>query len=559
MKSENLLKHIPLIIISALCIFHFIFLLHFFSPAVSTPDAQGYFAQGKIIAKYGHSYFTPQNNLQYLGPHWYSLDGQKYFTTFPPGFPCLIAVAYKLFGVNSVFLINLILASLSLAVFFFLCKNWLSNNWSLAAAFFLAINPFYNEHALFGDSHISLIFFFLMALLFLLKTIKTRNFIYGILAGLAIGIVPAIRYAEFALFFVFGGYILWLFLAGKISAKTLVSIVIGALMPLFTLAMHNQMAFGKFWATGYGSSTISASFGFNYLIEHFVPFLAMLVTNGMGILFPLSIIGFIILLKNTATRPITVYLLSSTVILTLLYMGYMWPPDPQSMRLLLPTFPIYTLAAVYFIGSLRKKYKIAILSIVILVSLPWGVLGSLRAVKPLDLRNSVLQNITEIIENNIKEGSIIITNEGICQNLDVYDKWKLIDISILSKSDTTLNQRPMKPIRNKFASKLYAPLSGCAFKDQVIEDLHQWSRNKIYLISYENDVEILKDLIGDRFAIDTKALIEMADFDLPVMPVRKELTHNNKAQIPDYPVGPNYIFDFEIRKGALAIVELTIK
>jgi len=556
MKTENFFSSIPIIITLGLCIFHFIFLLYFFSPAISTPDAQGYFAQGKIIAKYGHSYFIPQNNLQYIGPHWHSLDGQKYFTAFPPGFPCLIAIAYKLFGADSTFLINLILASISLLIFFFLCKNWLPNNWSLAATFFLAINPFYNEHALFGDSHISLIFFFLLSLLFLIQTIKTNNSIYGILAGMTIGIVPTIRYAEFVLCFVFGCYILWLFFARRISTKTLISIVIGVLTPLLPLAIHNQIAFGKFWATGYGLSNAPASFGFNYLIEHFIPFLAMLVTTGMGILFPLSIIGFVILLKNSDTRSITVYLLSSTIMSTLLYMAFRCPPDQQSMRYLLPTFPIYTLAAVYFISHLSKNHRIALLCITILISLPWGVLGSLRAVKPLHMRNSVLKNITNTVEKNIEEGSIIITSEGICQNLDIYGKWKLIDISILSKANTTYDERPMKPIRNEYASKLYNLLYGREFKNQLIKDLNQWSSGEIFLIVYGNDIEIIKNIIGDRFTIDKKALIEMANFDLPV---RKDFIHYNKNQKPSHPVSPNYIFDFEIRREPLVVVELIIK
>ncbi|MEW6558427.1 MAG: glycosyltransferase family 39 protein [Elusimicrobiota bacterium] len=432
MKTENFYRSIPIILTLALCIFHFIFLLYFFSPAISTPDAQGYFAQGKIIAKYSHSYFIPQNNLQYIGPHWHSADEQKYFTTFPLGFPCLIAIIYRLFGANSTFLINPILASISLLVFFFLCKNWLSNNWSLVAAFFLAINPFYNEHALWGGSHISLIFFFLLALLLLIKTIYpvrplVSYGVYGISAGIAIGIVPTIRYAEFVLCFSFGCYILWLFFSREISKRTFISIVLGILIPLLPLAIRNQIAFGKFWVTGYGFSNAPAAlFGFNYLIEHFIPFLVKLVTDGMGILFPLSIIGFVILLKNSETRSTTVYLLSSTVALTLLYMAYYWPTDPQSMRFLLPTFPIYTLAAVYFINQLSKNYRIALLSITTLVSLSWGVSGSLRAVKPLHMRNSILENITDAIEKNIKDGSIIITYEGICQNLDLKNGYKFI-------------------------------------------------------------------------------------------------------------------------------------
>ncbi|MCK4358611.1 MAG: glycosyltransferase family 39 protein [Candidatus Cloacimonetes bacterium] len=566
-----IIKDIPtrsvILVILGLCAFHLFFLLRFFAPAISTPDAQGYFTQGKIIATHGQTFFIPENNLQYIGPHWHSHDGQKYYTTFPPGFPFLIAIAYKLFGANSTFLINLILASISLLIFFFLCKNWLSNNWSLAATFFLAINPFYNEHALFGDSHTSLIFFFLIALLFLIKAIKTDNYVYAIISGVAIGIVPTIRYAEFVLCIVFGAYIFWLFYTKKISLRTCISFVIGILIPLIPLAMRNHIAFGKFWITSYSLANTQALFGINYLIEHFIPFLVMLATAGMGVLLLFSIGGFIKLLKNSDTKSIAVYFLSSVVILTFTYMAYSWSPDPQSMRFLLPTFPVYTLVSVYFISHLKRKYQIAFLSIALLASLPWGVLGSLRAVKPLYVRNSVLADITKAVERNTEAGSIIITYEGICQNLDLYDKWKLIDISILSKADALTGKRPMKPMRNEYASKVYNSLHGNEFKNQLIEDLNQWSGKKIFMIAYENEIEMVNKLIGDRFNIDKKSSIEISN--LPALEFilnrrARRIPHRPRIKPPAGPnrhgsVGPNQIFDFEIRKEPLIIVELTVK
>ena len=545
--------------ISLFCIFHFLFLLKFFAPAISTPDAQGYFTQGRIIATHGQTFFTPQNNLQYIGPHWYSQDGQKYYTTFPPGFPCLIAIAYKLFGAKSTFLVNPILASMSLLIFFFLCKNWLSNSWSLVAVFLLAINPFYNEHALFGDSHTSVVFFFLVALLFLMKAIKTDNWIYGIISGLAIGVVPAIRYAEFVLCIVFSGYIFWQFHAKQLSLRTCVSSIVGIVIVLTPLAVRNQIAFGKFWITGYSQLNTQALFGFNYLIEHFIPFIMLLVTAGMGILFLFSIGGFVRLLKDPNTKSIGIYFLLSISILTLTYMAYFWPPDPQTMRFLLPTFPIYTIAAVYFISQLKGKYQIVYLSIALLVSLPWGVSGSLRAVKSLKARNSVLANITRYIERKIKAGNIIITYEGICQNLDLLGKWKFIDMSILAKADPLMGQRPMKPMRNEYASKVYDSLHGDEFKKQLIKDLSQWSAKRIFLIAYESEIGMLSKLIDDRLNVEKKWSIEMSDF-----PVLEFIFERRVRTMPDRPganrpdvTGPNRIFDFEIRKEPLIIVELT--
>ena len=564
-----IIKDIPnrsaMLIILGLCVFHLLFLLRFFAPAISTPDAQGYFTQGRIIATHGQTFFIPENNLQYIGPHWHTPDGEEYFTTFPPGFPILIAIVFKLFGANSTFLINLILASLSLLVFFFLCKNWLSNSWALVATFFLAVNPFYNQHALFGDSHTSLIFFFLIALLFLIKAIKTNSYVYAIISGIAMGIVPTIRYAEFVLSVVFGAYILWLFYTKKISPRTCISFVIGILIPLIPLAVRNYKAFGKFWITGYSSANTQALFGFNYLIEHFIPFLVMLATAGMGILFLFSIGGFIKLLKNPDTKSIGVYFLSSVSLLTFTYMAYYWSPDPETMRFLLPTFPVYTLAAVYFISHLKRKYKIAFLSIALLVSIPWGVFGSLRVVKPLYVRNSVLAEITEGVERNIEAGSIIITYEGICQNLDLYGRWKLIDISILSKADTLRAKRPMKPMRNEHASKLYNSLHGNEFKDQLIKDLNQWSGRKIFIIAYEDEIRMLSKIIGDRFNIYKKSSIEISN-----LPALEFMLNRRGWRIPHHPrikpragsnrpVGPNRIFDFEIRKEPLIIAELRVK
>ena len=148
-------------LISLITLTHFLFLIYLFSPAISTPDAQGYFSQGKLIATKAQTYLEPENNLQYIGPHWHSSDNEKYFTTFPPGFPLLIAVIYKFFGAKATLWINPVLASFSIIIFFFLSKHWLSNSWALLATFLFSLNPFFNEHALFGDSHISVIFFLL--------------------------------------------------------------------------------------------------------------------------------------------------------------------------------------------------------------------------------------------------------------------------------------------------------------------------------------------------------------------------------------------------------------
>ncbi|MBU4451074.1 MAG: glycosyltransferase family 39 protein [Actinobacteria bacterium] len=548
-----------------LAILHFIFLSFFFEPAISTPDAQGYFTQGRIMATEGKTYLEPKSVLQYIGPHWHSLDNEKYYTTFPPGFPFIIAIVYKIFGTSATLWINPILASLLLFIFFLFCKSWLSGSWSLLAMFLLAINPFYNEHALFGDSHILLIFFFISSLLVFHKVKKNNSKLFAFLSGILIGIVPTIRYAEFVFCTVFALYGLSLFKFKKISFTTLLLFGMGMCIPLGTMAIRNQITYGKFWVTGYSLSETPALFSLSYLLKNFVPFIMMLLTMGLAILFPLGIAGFVKLIKNIETKLEGIFFTALLILLTLTYMSYYWQPDPQSMRFLLPTFPLYTLSATYFLSSITKdKLKWTVLAVTLLITLPWGILSSLTPLKHLKQQNKILSTITCSINKSIEPGSVIVVNEGICQNLDISDKWKLIDISILRQSDITLKNTPQKPIRNNKTAKIYNNLYGQAFKKQFVQDLRMWNteNNPVYIIAYDKEIKKFKQTLlnGENISeVDEIALPLPSDFK--EMENRRQLILNSEQKRPTISLTAqerNQIFDFIIKKEPLKIIKWTI-
>lgn|GEM_PF-4555631 len=66
LQRRNLLFFI---LISLIVVIHFVFLMSYFEPAISTPDANGYFAQAKLIAKNGKTYQEPESILEYIGYH----------------------------------------------------------------------------------------------------------------------------------------------------------------------------------------------------------------------------------------------------------------------------------------------------------------------------------------------------------------------------------------------------------------------------------------------------------------------------------------------------------
>ena len=204
------------------CILYLIFILHYFYPAITTPDANGYFVQARLIAESGITYLQPESILQYIGPHWHYSILNQYFTTFPPGFPLILAFVYTVFTPKIVFLVNPILATIVLFGFFLLSRFLFGNKWGLYSLIIIAVNPAFNEHALFGDSHISLIFFLIFSLYFLFKWMKTNSYLFALISGLFIGVIPSIRYAEFLFCFAFGIFILINIIQKKINIKSFI-------------------------------------------------------------------------------------------------------------------------------------------------------------------------------------------------------------------------------------------------------------------------------------------------------------------------------------------------
>jgi hypothetical protein len=517
---------------------HFLFLTYFFTPAYTTPDANGYFTQARLIAENGQTGFKSESVLQYIGPHWHSPDNEFYYATFPPGFPFLLALVIKIFGFNAAFYVNLFLASLSLFIFFFVCRFWLSNSWSFIATGIMALNPFANEHALFGDSHTSLIFFLLLGLLLLQNTIRKQNHLQGLLAGICIGIIPTIRYAEFLFIPAFALYSLLLLKDKRIRVGTLTSFAIGISIPLLTLAIRNQIAFGSFLKTGYSLPNQPALFAFNYFVQNFIPFIIMLVLNGAGLMFILGIIG-----------------------ISLLYMAYYWPADQQSMRFLLPTFFIYTLAGVWTLNHLKNERTKRILTCAtLIVSILWGSFGSIMPLISLKERGKPLADIYEKIRTRVPEQSILITNEGINQFLDYYGKWSLIDIAMLKihlpESEELIKQNiPIKPIRNSEAAKKYEYLNGKELFQTFSNDLSLWTQNKkkVFLVGYVHQIEWFK-----RNLLPNQSIIIVGKITLPKIANNVPFPTANKQQRLMNPVGRNQIFDLVLNGQDLIICKLTV-
>ncbi len=561
-----------IVIIAVGCtIIHFIFLMIFFKPAISTPDAQGYFTQAKLIATTGKSSLTPASPLQYLGPHWFSKNQNDYYATFPPGFPVLLSIPYKFLGPQSALYVNPILASITLFGLFLVVRLLLGDWWGLIALLLFAFNPVANEHALFGDSHTSVIFFLIFGLLFLTMWYKKRASWTIFLAGLCWGIIPTIRYAESVLLIAFFTFLLLNFKRERNFYISFTVAGIGAALPLVALAVRNHIAFGAFWKTAYGIPEESAHFGLNYFVQHFMPFIGQLLSIGIGILFITGLIGAVLLLRDKNRRSKGIFFVLLIIPLTFLYMAYVWPPDPQSMRFLLPTFPIYIILSVWFLKILSEKNLktgIAVTILILILTVLAGLPRTFHALKQLKLKNEVLANITEELAENIQAENILIANEGILQNLDFQEKWKLANIDLLLPHPAVNphvnrdRKPPQKRIRNLKAQKRYAALSKAELFANVINDLKRWSNpdKKFFLLFRDEPILWLQEQMMGNDSLITIKKIDIPDLRYLKAPVRRRPDHpepvfNEKKQHNIRMMRPNQIYDFLIDGKPLLLVE----
>ena len=103
---------------------HFLTMLCFFAPAASSPDANGYLVQARLLSETGKSWFALDSPLQYVGGQWVEGARGRFFSRHPPGLPVLEAVLFTAFGPRGAFLLNPVLTSLSLLGLFLLGWKW---------------------------------------------------------------------------------------------------------------------------------------------------------------------------------------------------------------------------------------------------------------------------------------------------------------------------------------------------------------------------------------------------------------------------------------------------
>ncbi len=512
----------------------FVYVMAHFAPAICEPDANGYWAQGSLLFTTGRTWFEPECDAQYIGMHWLVTESGKYYSRYPPGLAVLTGLVYRVLGFEASVLVNPVLATASLAGLFFLLRLMMGRWWSLAGVFVLAANPVFNQHALACDSHMAVTFCLIWGLFFLLRWSEHGKVWTVFLAGLILGCIPAIRYPEALFALGIGVFVLW-------RARTLdqgwlhcIAAAIAAAIPLVPVLIRNQLAFGAFYRTAYALTNEQTGFGWDYFTGHFTGYIHNMHGEGVGLFFPLGVIGMIAMCCMWRWRRIGVLLVLLTVPSTLLYMAYYWGPGRMggaTMRFLLPTFTCYIAAGLWAVSQAtaraRAVVRPSVLAAVLVLQLIWGASG-LDEMKRLRHQKESLARVTGAVERCARRGDVIIADQQVLQHLDFVRRWRLGDLRMtgpdpargrfMRENQAAGTPRPMQAEKVEKQADRYRGLTPSEREREIASDILDWAGSRrIYFVGTRGEIERMR---GRCFSERYLKIVEKVQ--LPEPPVLSE-------------------------------------
>ena len=547
-----------------------------FSPAIIHPDANGYWAQASLLVKTGHSWFRPDSDAQYIGMHWLLTPDGTFISRYPPGLPALVGVVYALLGPQASVAVNPVLATLTLVGIYLVASKLTSPAWGLLAAALTAANAAFTVHALTSISHTAVAFCLVWGVWCLLKWSSTpgpRRLAWAAGAGVILGCIPSVRYPDCVVAVGVIAFMLCHWRAVPHLWKHLLAAGGGAFIAVLPLLVRNQLLLGGFWRTGYALTNESTGFSWAYFTQHFLGYLQLLQSSGLGLLFGLGLIGFAWMLCVPRRRAAGVLLIGAAVPMLLLYMAYYWAQGiggggpgggggggggggAGAMRFYVPVVPLFVIAGVYALfeatRAAPRAAKVAVPLIVLAPQLTLYGSGLADELGRDKARKVPLALATAGLKEVAADGDVVVAPPAVLQDLDFIRAWKLADPSLIGNrggfgggngggrrggARDPNGPAPQQAAKAEARAELY-PGDSTERRRHFLADVRAWAGGgSIYVIAGAGDVTTL--LPG----VPSNQLAEVKRIPTPKPPVEE-----NDQTGPGGPGGPG-IFGGNRRGG----------
>jgi 4-amino-4-deoxy-L-arabinose transferase-like glycosyltransferase len=361
---------------------------HFWVAADSNVDENAYLVSGKLLAQTGSLGYAAPDPYTLVGMMWIGTPEGRFYPKYPLGQTLLVATAYKLFGWRSPFLINPILMTLGLLGVFLLIRDVVGSFGGLLGMIAMAMSPVLLAETNDPDSHAAAVCFTTWGMFLLLRWWRTGRHRHAALAGLLLGLSAITRYTEALALLPMA--LAALFQLGRRkdvrrSLTGVAALAAGWLLPVGVQVGFNLRVLHRL--TGYGATHESTAFSAGYFVDHWGAALHQLCTLGLPFLFPLGLVGLLLLTWREWRLGLVLW--AWTLPNLFLYIAYYWAPDDIAYtRFYLTIFPPLLLGIAWLLtqplpgpAALRPWIRRAQPAVALVLVLACGAFG-LREILP---------------------------------------------------------------------------------------------------------------------------------------------------------------------------------
>lgn len=492
-----------------------LWLFSFWGPAPVGADAPGYFVPGRMLATEGTTVLRPDSPAQFIGRHWLDAGDGRFVGRYPPGFPFLISLLYRAGGPTAALIINPCLATIAVLLFYLLARRWVSPWLAVAGSAVVAALAPVSEQALLGFSHMATMTALLGSIYFFDRWRERPSAANAMAAGFLMGIIPTIRYPEAIFTMVLG-------VAAILSARSpehrrgLLFLIAGGALPVTGMFIYQNHLFGSPLATGYGLTMEQTAFAFHYFVSHFIGYLGTLARNaGPAVL--LGSVGMVVMIVRSATRARGILLVALAGPITLAYMAFFWPF--ADVRFLLPTLPLYVLAAIWLIDQVQQeRMKRLALTVFVGLHAAIAVVDGVPRTRRIGRFADVAQTVRSELLAIVPAGSGLVAPPAVEALLEYDGRWKLVDWSLLWKgpppptpsgvpqpigSDGKRQVSPQQPGKAAALRQKYASLDEAARMQAVLTDVIDWAAGAgVYWVGEEAWTKEVSAVVGPRIRFE---------------------------------------------------------
>ncbi len=519
--------------------------LSHWGPACVSPDAVGLCQQAHQLAESGVGSFQPESPAQLVGTHWVETGDNTYRGRFPPAYPILLGLAYRLVGSGWSLLLGPLLGVVAVGLLFGIGWSAWRREGSLEGSspaggqasgdlptallggLLLATLPLYNRLALHGDTHVPAAACVLAGIWLLLRWDREPSRRRAFAAGLAWGLLPSIRYGEVVMSLAAGSFMVFRAVrAGRESGhrRTILPALAGAGLPVVLLGVYHTVAFGRPWRTGYALTNEQTAFSLSQIPDHLAFYFGNLVGHpavALSAAFGVCALGLMI--WNREARPVGLFLLGAVLPSVLLYTAYYWQ-DPEYpslvLRFFLPAMVCLLVAITWLLSFSRGRTRWVVRA----VAMGLIVLGAVDSEGEMREEGLALQGGSALVaaaRTAVPVGSVIICPRGLGEILSYTGLWHLVpqwlfpgdpqreqvivpwEVTPDLVREQALRPAPMQADRGASLRSHYRDLPDSTLVRVVLEDVRKWQPSAgVYWIGDPAVVDRAdRGLTGRRFRV----------------------------------------------------------